>query len=184
MTDQTKQNLETISVTRLETRFGPAVAAAGEAGLCLLLLGEDETAALAELRRSRPGAAFEAGDDERTAKLALAALEGLPVETDPRGTAFQLAVWEALRAIPAGATASYADVARTVGRPKAVRAVAAACAANRIAVAIPCHRVVRSDGGLSGYRWGAGLKKAILASESLQQRDTEDTCRIHVPALS
>src|SRR3546814_4596445 len=85
---------------------------------------------------------------------------------DVRGTAFQQRVWQALRQIPAGETASYADIARRIGAPKSVRAVAQACAANAIAVAIPCHRVVRNDGALSGYRWGVARKRALLERES------------------
>lgn len=92
----------------------------------------------------------------------------LPI--DPRGTAFQLRVWNALRRIPAGSTATYADVARRIGRPASVRAVAAACAANRIAVVIPCHRVIRLDGTLSGYRWGVDRKRALLDREAAASR--------------
>jgi AraC family transcriptional regulator of adaptative response/methylated-DNA-[protein]-cysteine methyltransferase len=91
---------------------------------------------------------------------------GLDLPLDLRGTAFQQRVWQALRAIPAGRTASYAEVARRIGAPKAVRAVAQACAANALAVAIPCHRVVRNDGAVSGYRWGVERKRALLARES------------------
>ena len=83
-----------------------------------------------------------------------------------RGTAFQQRVWRALREIPAGRTASYADIAKRIGAPRSARAVAQACAANRIAVAIPCHRVVRNDGALSGYRWGVERKRALLTRES------------------
>ena len=82
-----------------------------------------------------------------------------------RATAFQRQVWEALRAIPPGETRSYGDVAKSIGRPKAVRAVATACASNNVALAVPCHRVVRGDGSAGGYRWGAGRKKALLDSE-------------------
>ena len=85
---------------------------------------------------------------------------------DIRGTAFQQRVWQALRAIPAGSTATYAEIAKAVGRPRAVRAVAQACAANPLAVAIPCHRVVRTDGDLSGYRWGVERKRALLDREA------------------
>ena len=85
---------------------------------------------------------------------------GLDLPLDVRGTAFQQRVWQALREIPAGATASYAEIAKRIGAPKAVRAVAQACAANALAVAIPCHRVVRNDGALSGYRWGVERKRA------------------------
>ena len=90
---------------------------------------------------------------------------GLDLPLDVRGTAFQQRVWQALRAIPAGSTASYAEIARRIGAPKAVRAVAPACAANPLAVAIPCHRVVRTDGALSGYRWGVERKRALLERE-------------------
>ena len=89
---------------------------------------------------------------------------GLDLPLDVRGTAFQQRVWRALQAIPAGATASYTDIARAIGAPKAVRAVAGACAANPVALAIPCHRVVRSDGALSGYRWGVARKRALLGA--------------------
>ena len=91
---------------------------------------------------------------------------GLDLPLDVRGTAFQQRVWQALREIPAGETASYADIAHRIGSPNAVRAVAQACAANALAVAIPCHRVVRNDGGLSGYRWGVERKRALLGKEA------------------
>jgi AraC family transcriptional regulator of adaptative response/methylated-DNA-[protein]-cysteine methyltransferase len=91
---------------------------------------------------------------------------GLDLPLDVRGTAFQQRVWQALQKIPAGSTASYTEIARRVGAPTAVRAVASACASNAIAVAIPCHRVVRTDGALSGYRWGVSRKRALLARES------------------
>ena len=91
---------------------------------------------------------------------------GLDLPLDVRGTAFQERVWQALREIPAGSTASYTDIAQRIGAPKAVRAVAQACGANSLAVAIPCHRVVRSDGNLSGYRWGVERKRQLLERES------------------
>jgi len=91
---------------------------------------------------------------------------GLDLPLDVRGTAFQQRVWRALRDIPAGATVSYSEIAQRIGSPRAVRAVAGACAANMLAVAIPCHRVVRNDGGLSGYRWGVERKRALLAREA------------------
>ena len=92
---------------------------------------------------------------------------GLALPLDIRGTAFQQRVWQALRAIPPGETASYSQIAERIGSPKAIRAVAGACAANALAVAIPCHRVVRNDGSLSGYRWGVERKRALLDKESL-----------------
>ena len=91
---------------------------------------------------------------------------GLDLPLDVRGTAFQRRVWQALREVPAGSTASYSEIAERIGAPKAVRAVAQACASNLIAVAIPCHRVVRNDGGLSDYRWGVERKRALLDRES------------------
>jgi AraC family transcriptional regulator, regulatory protein of adaptative response / methylated-DNA-[protein]-cysteine methyltransferase len=147
------------------------VAASGE-GVCAILLGDDPRALRRELKDGFPQAVPAAGDARLAAWLAavVAFVESpdrrLAVPLDVRGTAFQQRVWQALGAIPPGATTSYAEVARKIGAPKAVRAVAAACAANRLAVAIPCHRVVRSDGGLSGYRWGAARKRALLAREA------------------
>jgi O-6-methylguanine DNA methyltransferase len=91
---------------------------------------------------------------------------GLDLPLDVRGTAFQQRVWQALRRIPAGKTATYSQIARRIGAPKAVRAVAQACAANPLAVAIPCHRVVRNDGALAGYRWGVARKRALLEREA------------------
>ena len=98
---------------------------------------------------------------------ARAAALSLPL--DIRGTAFQQQVWQALRAIPPGETRSYQQVAEAIGRPKAVRAVASACAANRLAILVPCHRVVRGDGSLSGYRWGVARKARLLAREKEQE---------------
>ena len=91
--------------------------------------------------------------------------QGLDLPLDIRGTAFQQRVWNAIRSIPAGSTASYSEIAKRIGKPKAVRAVAQACASNAIAVAIPCHRVVHMDGSMSGYRWGVARKRALLARE-------------------
>jgi AraC family transcriptional regulator of adaptative response/methylated-DNA-[protein]-cysteine methyltransferase len=93
---------------------------------------------------------------------------GLELPLDVRGTAFQQRVWQALREIPPGATATYADIAQRIGQPNSVRAVAQACGANPLAVAIPCHRVVRRDGGLSGYRWGVERKRVLLAREGVE----------------
>jgi AraC family transcriptional regulator, regulatory protein of adaptative response / methylated-DNA-[protein]-cysteine methyltransferase len=90
----------------------------------------------------------------------------LDLPLDIRGTAFQLRVWDAIRQVPPGSTASYSEIARRIGAPQAVRAVASACASNAIAIAIPCHRIVRRDGGVSGYRWGVERKRALLNRES------------------
>ena len=103
---------------------------------------------------------------------------GSSLPLDVRGTAFQQRVWQALREIPLGSTATYTEIARRIGRPKAVRAVAQACAANEIAVAIPCHRVVRTDGSLSGYRWGVERKRALL------ERESRESNRVSLPSQS
>ncbi|HEX7111937.1 MAG TPA: methylated-DNA--[protein]-cysteine S-methyltransferase [Mizugakiibacter sp.] len=140
-------------------------------GICTILLGDDAQALARELQQRHPAAA-PTGDDPalgRTLAQVAAFVEApageLDLPLDVRGTAFQQRVWRALRDIPVGATASYAEIARRIGRPQATRAVAQACGANRLAVVIPCHRVVRSDGALSGYRWGPARKRALLERE-------------------
>ncbi|MNG00277.1 Bifunctional transcriptional activator/DNA repair enzyme Ada [compost metagenome] len=144
-------------------------------GLCAILLGDEPEALLAELRQRFPRDELIGGDAEVERLLAQvvgfveAPRLGLDLPLDVRGTAFQQRVWQALRAIPPGSTLSYAELAERIGSPKAVRAVAGACAANALAVAIPCHRVLRSDGGLSGYRWGVARKRALLEREGRVQ---------------
>lgn len=146
------------------------VAATGR-GVCAILLGDDADGLGRDLRRRFPGARLIADQTGLAGTLAQVAgvieapAHGLDLPLDIGGTPFQQRVWQALRAIPAGATASYAEVARRIGAPGAARAVARACAANPVALAVPCHRVVRGDGTLSGYRWGAGRKRALLARE-------------------
>lgn len=140
-------------------------------GVCLIAIGDDEDALVDDLRARFRAAKIVEGDAgfEATVAAVVALVEepsaGFDLPLDIRGTAFQQRVWRALREIPAGRTASYAEVATAIGEPKATRAVAQACGANKLAVVIPCHRVVRSDGGLSGYRWGVGRKRALLARE-------------------
>lgn len=152
--------------------LGTVLVAESARGICAIQLGDDAEDLVAALQRRFAKARLSTGDAELAMRLAqvLALIEGptQPVELplDVRGTVFQQRVWQALREIPAGHTASYAEVAQRIGAPKAVRAVAQACAANELAVAIPCHRVVRSDGSLSGYRWGGERKKALLRRES------------------
>lgn len=162
--------IETLAYGLGQTPLGLALAATSEKGLALLILGDDRAAMVEDLAVRFPRARL-VEDDETTAP-ALAALSsaiesgaGAGLALDERGTDLQRAVWKALRDIPAGSTASYAQVARAIGRPEAVRAVAQACGANPLAVLTPCHRVVRSDGGLSGYRWGVERKKALLERE-------------------
>jgi AraC family transcriptional regulator, regulatory protein of adaptative response / methylated-DNA-[protein]-cysteine methyltransferase len=152
---------EALSYAIAETWLGLTLAAESAKGVCAILLGNSRTALKRDLRERFPDAVF-----LETARALEGFVDGSPFAIDPRGTAFQKKVWQSLRRIPAGRTASYADIARTIGRPKSVRAVAQACAANPLAVAVPCHRVVRSDGSLSGYRWGVERKKRLLAREA------------------
>lgn len=155
-----------------ESTLGRVLVARSARGLCAVLMGDDEAALERDLRGRFRGS--EVRRDDRELGLlgarVVAFLEApdmpLDVPLDLRGTEFQQAVWTALRAIPAGATVSYAEVANRIGRPDSVRAVAGACAANALAVVVPCHRVVRSDGGLSGYRWGVERKRDLLRREA------------------
>ncbi len=154
-----------------EASLGAVLVAATGKGVCAIMLGDDPDALTRELQDRFPRAELVGGDPdfEQTVAQVVGLVEapggGLDLPLDIRGTAFQQKVWQALRAIPSGRTATYAEIARAVGRPKAVRAVAQACAANPLAVAIPCHRVVRTDGGLSGYRWGVERKRKLLDRE-------------------
>jgi AraC family transcriptional regulator of adaptative response/methylated-DNA-[protein]-cysteine methyltransferase len=155
-----------------ECVLGQVLVARGERGLRAILLGDDRDGLLAELQARFPGARrleapVELADTLRAvAGFVEAPQRRLRLLLDARGNDFQQRVWRALRELPAGTTASYAEIARRIGAPRAVRAVATACAANPLAVAIPCHRVVRSDGALSGYRWGVARKRALLEREA------------------
>ena len=151
--------------------LGAILVASSAKGVCAVLLGDDPDTLTRNLQDRFPQARLR-GDDPlfaQTVALIVGFVEapriGLELPLDIRGTAFQQRVWQALREIPPGQTASYADIAQRIGAPKAVRAVAQACAANHIAVAIPCHRVVRTDGSISGYRWGVERKQALLTME-------------------
>ncbi|MEY3897106.1 MAG: hypothetical protein RLZZ214_2627 [Verrucomicrobiota bacterium] len=152
--------------------LGAILVASSEKGVCCITLGDDPDFLLADLQNRFRQAEFIGGDAdfEKIVAKVVGFVEapklGLDLPFDIRGTTFQQRVWQALREIPLGSTASYADVAEKIGSPKAVRAVAGACAANSIAVAIPCHRVVRTDGNLSGYRWGVERKRALLDREA------------------
>jgi len=154
--------------------LGAILVAASARGLCAILIGDDPDALARDLQDRFPKAEFIGGDAEFEQWMAqvVGFVEmpklGLDLPLDVRGTAFQQRVWQALRDIPVGQTASYTDIAQRIGAPQAVRAVAGACAANALAVAIPCHRVVRTDGSLSGYRWGVERKRALLAREATQ----------------
>jgi AraC family transcriptional regulator of adaptative response/methylated-DNA-[protein]-cysteine methyltransferase len=156
--------------------LGAILVAASAKGISAILLGDDPEALVHELEDRFPKAMLIGGDRNfedvmaRIVGLIEAPETGLNLPLDVRGTAFQHRVWRALREIPAGTTATYSEIAERIGMPKAVRAVAAACAANKIAVAIPCHRVVRNDGSLSGYRWGVHRKRTLIEREA--QMDT------------
>jgi AraC family transcriptional regulator of adaptative response/methylated-DNA-[protein]-cysteine methyltransferase len=152
--------------------LGAILVAATDKGICAILMGDDPDALTRDLQDRFAKAELIGGDPAFEAMVAQvvgfveAPRLGLDLPLDIGGTAFQQRVWQALLAIPAGTTATYSDIARAIGSPSAVRAVAGACGANAIAVAIPCHRVVRADGALSGYRWGVERKKTLLQREA------------------
>ncbi len=155
-----------------ECSLGLILVAVSDKGIAAIQLGDDPDALAHDLQDRFPRGRLIGADRafERLVAKVVAFVEaprtGLDLPLDIQGTAFQHRVWMALRDIPAGATATYAEIAKRIGRPEAVRAVAGACAANKIAVAIPCHRVVRLDGGLSGYRWGVERKRRLLEREA------------------
>ncbi len=164
---------EELRWSTVETVLGTALVAASARGICMVELGTSERALQAKLRAEFPNAALQRVDAGRDAFLAprlrtvADALAGkqAKVDVDLVGTAFQCRVWDALMRIPPGETRSYAEVATQLGAPKAARAVAGACARNRLAVLVPCHRVVRGDGSVGGYRWGLPLKRRLLQRE-------------------
>ena len=154
-----------------ETTLGSILVASSTKGIAAILLGDDPDALARDLQDRFPQATLIGADADYEAVIAKvvgfveAPRIGLDLPLDVRGTAFQQRVWQALRDIPIGQTLSYTDVAERIGAPSATRAVAGACAANRLAIAIPCHRVVRNDGALSGYAWGVERKRQLLATE-------------------
>jgi AraC family transcriptional regulator of adaptative response/methylated-DNA-[protein]-cysteine methyltransferase len=163
---------EVLHFTTAPSSLGTVLVATSSKGVCALLLGDDPAELEAELQRRFPKAALSRGG-ETTLAVATRAIRHVEdpaarwdLPLDLRGTAFQKLVWQALRDIPSASTDSYTGIARKIGRPAAVRAVAGACAANPVAVAVPCHRVLRRDGDLSGYRWGIDRKRALLDRES------------------
>jgi AraC family transcriptional regulator of adaptative response/methylated-DNA-[protein]-cysteine methyltransferase len=155
-----------------ECSLGSILVAASARGVCAILLGDDPDALARDLQDQFPQARLIGGDArfEQLVSKVVGFVEapalGLALPLDVRGTAFQQRVWQALRKIPAGSTATYTDIAKRIGSPRSVRAVAQACGANVLAVAIPCHRVVRTDGALSGYRWGVERKRTLLEREA------------------
>ncbi|SDR97772.1 AraC family transcriptional regulator, regulatory protein of adaptative response / methylated-DNA-[protein]-cysteine methyltransferase [Halopseudomonas xinjiangensis] len=153
--------------------MGGLLLAEADEHLHAILLGDDEQSLLADLQARFPAALLQEGDSslDQTLQAAIGYVDQpqgrFPVSKPLRlrGTALQCEVWHALSEVPAGSTISYAELARRIGRPRAVRAVAAACAANPLAIVVPCHRVLRSDGEVSGYRWGVERKRQLLARE-------------------
>ncbi|PLC54592.1 bifunctional DNA-binding transcriptional regulator/O6-methylguanine-DNA methyltransferase Ada [Pollutimonas nitritireducens] len=160
-----------------ECSLGSILVAQSARGVCAILMGDDPDRLVRDLQDQFPRATLVGGDAdfERLIAEVVGFVEspcvGLNLPLDVRGTAFQQRVWQALLEIPAGTTATYTEIASRIGMPTAVRAVASACGANRLAVAIPCHRVVRRDGSLSGYRWGVDRKRQLLEREAALQPD-------------
>lgn len=151
--------------------LGAILVASTDKGVCAILLGDQPGPLVSNLRERFPNDQLVVDNEgldrlvAKVVKFVESPRAGINIPLDTHGTEFQQRVWSALQDIPVGKTVTYTDVASRIGAPRSVRAVASACAANAIAVAIPCHRVVRSDGGLSGYRWGVTRKRALLARE-------------------
>jgi AraC family transcriptional regulator, regulatory protein of adaptative response / methylated-DNA-[protein]-cysteine methyltransferase len=162
---------ERIGFTVVPTPLGQALVAATERGICMTALGDGRAGLEAELRQRFPKAELVAADAalagwaERIVRFITRPGEQPDLPLDIRGTAFQARVWRALQKIPPGRTSTYREIAAVLGQPQAVRAVAQACATNKLALLVPCHRVVRSDGDLAGYRWGIERKRALIARE-------------------
>ncbi len=157
-----------------QSSLGAILVASSDKGVASILIGDDPDGLVRDLQDRFPKARLIGGDTDyesmvaRVVSFVEAPGIGLNLPLDVRGTAFQRRVWQALQDIPVGQTASYSEIAHSIGAPKSVRAVAGACAANNIAVAIPCHRVVRHDGALSGYAWGVERKRELIAREATQ----------------
>ena len=168
-----------IDFTMAESPLGRLMVAATARGVCRVMIGDDDRALEVELRREYPHAEIRRNDRILSAQVRslIAYLRGrsphpdLPL--DVRATAFQWKVWRELRAIPYGETRTYQEVAKAIGRPTATRAVARACATNPVALLIPCHRVIRTDGAMGGYRWGIARKKELLTLEDRPSRRTQ-----------
>lgn len=158
--------------------LGKVLVASSNTGVVCILIGDQLESLVEDLRTRFPGANVvpAAGDYQHLMDRVIDHVENpatpFDAPLDIRGTPFQRQVWSALQAIPAGKTVTYSDIAFDLGAPKAVRAVAGACAANKIAIVIPCHRVVRNDGSLSGYRWGVARKEALIQREATSDRRT------------
>jgi AraC family transcriptional regulator of adaptative response/methylated-DNA-[protein]-cysteine methyltransferase len=162
---------ESIAFALGDSTLGHVIVAATARGICAILLGDTPDVLQQDLRARLPRASLQPGDPAFADLVSQVIAyvdhpgDGIGLPLDIRGTAFQRLVWEVLQSIPAGQTLSYAEVAERIGQPSAARAVAGACAANRLAVAVPCHRVIGRNGAVSGYRWGIARKRALLARE-------------------
>ena len=169
----TNTAVDIIWYTTGECALGHVLVARTVTGVCAILIGADPDGLKADLSAHFTKTKFVANqtvahdDLSKVIRFADKPSEGLDLQLDVRGTPFQRLVWEALRAIPVGTTATYADLARRFGAPTSARAIARACTANRIALAIPCHRVVCSDGDLAGYRWGIERKRELIKREEM-----------------
>ncbi|MFI5227671.1 MAG: methylated-DNA--[protein]-cysteine S-methyltransferase [Gemmatimonadales bacterium] len=174
MTTTAKRASDTFDVSIAKSTLGLVLIAGSDAGVAAVLLGDERADLRADLARRFPRATLRDAGNKSAAVVArvVKAIDGATTDAastiplDLRGTEFQRAVWRALRAIPRGSTATYSEIAARIGQPGAARGVAQACAANPVAVLVPCHRVVRADGALSGYRWGIERKRALLERES------------------
>lgn len=168
---------KTIEFAVNQCSLGWILVAGSKAGLCFIALGDDPEVLPQKLQDRFPRAILTSGNQafEQTVARVVELVDhpsaGLDVPLDVQGTAFQRLVWQNLREIPCGQTVTYADIARNIGKPNAARAVAQACAANKLAVVIPCHRVVRTDGSLGGYEWGTARKRKLLELEKAEFRN-------------
>ncbi|HKU96374.1 MAG TPA: methylated-DNA--[protein]-cysteine S-methyltransferase [Vineibacter sp.] len=163
---------ETIRFATGRCWLGVVLVAISHKGVCAILLGDDPQALADDLAHRFAHATVTAGDEDASRQLAQvirfveAPARGVDFPLDLRGTPFEQRVWQALMTIPVGSTASYGDIARSLGEPRMAREVGEACAANALAIAVPCHRIVKADGGISGYRWGVRRKRALLQREA------------------
>lgn len=159
-----------IGYTLLNTTLGKVLVAATERGVSAVYLGESERSLVEALKKEYPRAElFRAAGEERWLQEIVRRVEGAPpsmdLPLDVQATVFQRRVWQELQTIPRGTTRTYTQVARALGKPRSVRAVARACATNPVSIVVPCHRVIRTDGSLAGYRWGLSRKEQLLARE-------------------
>jgi AraC family transcriptional regulator, regulatory protein of adaptative response / methylated-DNA-[protein]-cysteine methyltransferase len=164
-------NVDTISYATGESALGRVLVARSTSGVCAILIGADDSELVTDLAARFPQAKVvvdEAVEDDlaKVTRFVDKPTEGLDLPLDLRGTPFQRRVWEILRTIPVGTTVTYSELANSIGVPNAVRAVAGACAANPVALAVPCHRVVGSDGDLTGYYWGVERKRELIKKEA------------------